>query len=35
VDAGKVRRHPSHLLEWIGPGGSVVETTQTRKETSK
>lgn len=35
VDAGKVRRHPSYLLEWIGPGGSVLETNQTRKETTK
>lgn len=35
VDAGKVRRHPSHLLEWTGPGGSVGENNKTRKETTK
>jgi hypothetical protein len=33
VQAGMVCQHPNHLLEWTGPGGSVVETTQTRKET--
>jgi hypothetical protein len=33
VQAGMVRQHPSHLLEWIGPRGSDVKPTQTRKET--
>lgn len=33
VDAGKIRRHPTHLLEWTGKGEPVIENNQTRKET--
>jgi len=29
VRAGFVREHPSHLLEWIGPSGSVPQQNQT------
>ena len=34
VRSGLVREHPSHLLEWIGPGGPVAttQTDSTRKE---
>ena len=37
IDAGKVHRHPSHLLEWVGPQRATVESQETnnRKETTK
>lgn len=37
VDAGKVRRHPSHLLEWVGPQRTAhgSQETNNKKETTK
>lgn len=35
VDAGKVRRHPSHLLEWTGLSGRSSRPTQTERKLTK
>lgn len=35
IEAGKVKRHPSHLLVWIGPSVPVDKPTQTRKKSTK
>ncbi len=37
IEAGKIRRHRNHLLEWVGPKRTTLESQKTnnRKETTK
>lgn len=37
IETGKVHRHPSHLLEWVGPQRATFESQETdnKKETTK